>query len=435
MAASNMIEYKAFVDELKFELNSYANKPKHFWAEKAVRYVNGYAADELRRLVGLEKRRKDGIFFTDSELAKKVLKVLKPAFNKNSVIYDGACGVGNLLISVSDYMRESGIFPDNPNYLLGTDIHSEFIEATSFRLQMNTLLHTSLNETKVSTNIKFDSGYDIRQADGLVDNEYYKAASCIFINPPFNQETIKEKLSWSSGKVSMAAVFMYKAIQFANPGTTIMAILPDVLRSGSRYEKWRNMVNTNCIIQKTELLGQFDQYADVDVYAVKMVKRKKPLKKREALNNAAIFPTEQQTLKDLFDICVGPVVDFRDEKKGTLRPYIISKGLKSWGITTKIAETRKHSGKCFEGPFVVIKRTSRATDAYRAMATIINTTEPVYVDNHLIILKPIAGTLAACKLAIKILKDEKTNKWVNEKIRCRHLTVKIVLQIPILGGR
>jgi len=431
MAASNMIEYKKFVDELKSELNSYANKPKYAWAEKAVRYVNGYAAEELRRLVSLEKRRKDGIFFTDSELAKKVLTLLKPSFNKDSVIYDAACGVGNLLISVSDYMRESGINPVKPNYLLGTDIHVEFTEAAAFRLQMNTLLHTSINGDTITSKVKLNSGYDIRQVDGLIDNEYYKAASHIFINPPFNQEKIKEKLNWSSGKISMAAVFMYKSIQFAKPGTIIMAILPDVLRSGTRYEKWREMIKTYCIMQKTELLGQFDQYADVDVYAVKMIKRKKLLKKQEAVNNDAICPAAPQTLKDLFDICVGPVVDFRDEKKGPRRPYIISKGLKSWGVQTEITETRKNKGKCFEGPFVVIKRTSRATDSYRAMATIIKTAESVYVDNHLIILKPKACTLAACKSAIKILKDEKTNKWLNEEIRCRHLTVKVVSEIPI----
>lgn len=427
MAISNMIEYKTFVDELKVELKSYINKPKEIWAEKAIRYVNGLASEELRRLVSIEKRRGDGVFFTDSELAKKVLQLLAPKFTKDSVIYDAACGVGNLLIAVSDYMRIADITPQQSNYLLGTDIHTEFTEAAAYRLQMNTLLHAS---TLAGNKIKLNSGYDIKCGNGLVDNDYYKSATDIFINPPFNQEKTEEKFNWSSGKISMAAIFMYKAIQFAKPGTTIMAILPDVLRSGTRYEKWREMVNNNCIIQKTELLGQFDQYADVDVYAVKLIKRKQPLKKQKS--KRVITETHAtQTLKDLFEICVGPVVDFRDEKKGPLRPYVVSKGLKSWTAETKIINARRHGGKCFEGPFVVIKRTSRMGDAQRAIATIINISSPVFVDNHLIILKPISGTLKDCKKGIEILKNKKTDDWLDDKIRCRHLTVKIVTTIPL----
>ena len=65
------------------------------------------------------------------------------------------------------------------------------------------------------------------------------------------------------------------------------------------------------------------------------------------------------------------------------------------------------------------------------MATIINTHQPSYVDNHLIILKPKSGLLRDCKTALQILKDQRTDDWLNESIRCRHLTVKIVKQIPV----
>lgn len=424
-----MFEYGEFVDNLKIELNSYKTTPKDLWEVTASRYINGLAAEELRRLVSLEKRRNDGVFFTNNLLAEKVLEVLQPTFNKQSVIYDSACGVCNLLIATVNHLHKLNIQPSNKNYLLGTDIHPEFLAAANLRLQMNNLLMLPGKTYNIS---KHKVGYSVKKKNALVSNQFYKAATHIFINPPFDQEKFEEKLDWAAGKVSMAAVFMEKAILFANPGTTIMAILPDVLRSGTRYQKWRNMVEKYCITEKIELLGQFDEHADVDVYAIKLVKRQQPMERitinvKEEPNQTAT----PKTLKDIFDICVGPVVDYRDEKEGPLRPYVVSRGLKSWSIQKEISLKRKHEGTSFKGPFVVIKRTSRATDENRAMATIINSTESVYIDNHLIMLKPKSKTLAACKLAIKILKDKRANDWLNEQIRCRHLTVKIIKEIPI----
>lgn len=425
MAENVMFEYKEFVDNLKIELNSYKATPKKLWNETASRFVNGFAAEELRRLVSLEKRRNDGVFFTDSLLAEKVLELLQPAFDEQSIIYDAACGVCNLLIATANYFDKYNIQPFNKNYLLGTDIHPEFVDAANLRLQMNNLLLLPGKTANISQQKK---GYSILQKDGLISNQFYKAATHIFINPPFDQEKVEEKLDWAAGKVSMAAVFMEKAILFANPGTVIMAILPDVLRSGTRYQKWRNMVDKQCVTEKIKLLGQFDEHADVDVYAIKLIKRQKPI---ERILIEVKDANQGLTLKDIFDVCVGPVVDYRDEKKGPLRSYVVSKGLKSWCIQKEVDLKRKHSGASFKGPFVVIKRTSRTTDKNRAMATIINTGEPVYVDNHLIILKPKRNSIKACQLAIRILKDPKTNDWLNKEIRCRHLTVRVVSNIPI----
>lgn len=425
-----MIEYSEFVESLKANLNSYKHLPREQWNQTAHKYVNGFAAEELRRLVDIKKRREDGIFFTDSVLAEKVLETLKPSFTEHSVIYDSACGAGNLLIAASNYISRHKIVTVNKNYLLGTDIHPEFITAAEQRLQMNNLLN-------LADNIKFNkaqqkTGYRLQAKNGLLNNKFYKTATHIFINPPFDQEKQNEKLSWGSGKVSMAAVFIEKAILFSRPGTTIMAILPDVLRSGTRYQKWRNMLDEHCITEKIKLLGQFDEHADVDVYAIKLVKRQRAI---EIITTDLTDNTDQvsahKTLKDIFNISVGPVVDYRDEKKGDKLPYVVSRGLENWSVQAEITLRRRHLGKNFTGPFVVIKRTSRATDENRAMATIINTAEPVYVDNHLIILTPKSGTLVDCELAINILRDNRTNEWLNEHIRCRHLTIKVVSKIPV----
>ena len=70
-------------------------------------------------------------------------------------------------------------------------------------------------------------------------------------------------------------------------------------------------------------------------------------------------------------------------------------------------------------------------DKNRAIGTIINTPSPVYVDNHLVVLIPKTGTMADCKALIKNLKDSRTDEWLNNQIRCRHLTVKSISEIPI----
>ena len=280
------------------------------------------------------------------------------------------------------------------------------------------------------TPIIVSPNFSFSQLNGFNYNDFYNKATDVVANPPFNLVSTKDKLSWSKGKVSAAALFIDKIIQHIQPGTNIYAILPDVLRSGSRYEKWRQMINEKCITGTAHLLGQFDEHADVDVFAIKIFKRKNKISKPQAKKNFKI-KKDAKTIEDLFDVCVGPVVDNRDPKKGKKFKYVVSRGLKGWTKQTDVKKQRWHEGKSFKSPFVVVKRTSRMGDSERAIATIINISSLVFVDNHLIILKPKSGTLKACKKILEILKDKKTDSWLNKKIRCRHLTVKIVSKIPI----
>jgi hypothetical protein len=228
-------------------------------------------------------------------------------------------------------------------------------------------------------------------------------------------------------------LFVDKIIQYVNPGVSIIAILPDVLRSGTRYEKWRNVINEACIIEKEILLGQFDKHTDVDVFALLLTKRYAKYVSTTPKTNSSksIKNTKEKTVKDLFDVCVGAVVDNRDLKEGPLRGYIISKGLEGWSTQKKINLKRKHLGKTFTGPFVVVKRTSRMGDSARAIGIIIDVPYPVFVDNHLIVLKPKSQTLRDCEEVLEILKNSNTDNWINDRIRCRHLTVKVVSEIPI----
>lgn len=416
------------MQHLSNQIDSHGQVNQDEWMDGALLAVDGLAGAELRRLVSLDERRSMGAFFTSKELARKVLTDMAPNLNAKSVVYDPACGAGNLLLSIADFFKGENIKPVSKHFLLGTDLQKEFVDATKNRIAIKELIFQA---TEVDNKFPLFNRSAICQADGMVDNSYFKIATHIFVNPPFNLIPAASNIDWSKGVVSAAALFIDRIIEFINPETSIIAILPDVLRSGSRYHAWRGRVLKSCDIERIMLYGQFDEHADVDVFAVSLRKRTVPRKKIDSGHKFQRTRKQKLTIEELFTVSVGPVVDNRDKHEGRYRGYIVSKGLEGWIIQSEYSQTRRHTGRYFKGPFVVIKRTSRMGDSQRAIATIINTPSPVYVDNHLIVLVPKSGTLSDCRNVISSLKDSRTDDWLNREIRCRHLTVKIVARIPV----
>src|SRR6202000_3004082 len=122
-----------------------------------------------------------------------------------------------------------------------------------------------------------------------------------------------------------------------------------------------------------KMLGQFDKFADVDVFTLTMTKAETPV-----TNQSFAWSVGQhtdQTVGDIFDISVGPVVDNRDPHTGPERPFLVSRGLAGWQAVKEAPRRRRFSGRSFTGPFVVIKRTSRMGDKRRAIATIVDIDE------------------------------------------------------------
>ena len=66
----------------------------------------------------------------------------------------------------------------------------------------------------------------------------------------------------------------------------------------------------------------------------------------------------------------------------------------------------------------------------RAIATIITGKEEVSVENHLIVLIPHDLSLESCKELMLRLRSKETDEWLNERIRCRHLTVSALNELP-----
>jgi hypothetical protein len=411
-----METYSQFVTDLKAHLESEQTPRRKEWIEMSERFVDGLAADELRKLVDIEIRRKFGAFFTSSEMSTELIRFANIDFNLPTVFYDPACGAGNLLLAALKEATDK-----NETTILGTDLHQEFLLAAELRV--------NITERLLAQNSKIPAfTYNFNIQNGLENNVFYTTATHIITNPPFNLMQADKSSSWAKGMVSAAGLFIDRIVAYSMPGTKIVAILPDVLRSGSRYAKWRAMVEENCLIHDMKMLGQFDQYADVDVFALSMTKCVTVTK------NAwhwSIDNFDGRRVKDLFKVSVGPVVDNRDPYEGEILPYLVSRGLVGWKEVEIVDNKRPHKGKSVSGPFVVVKRTSRMGDANRAIASIINSTKSFHIDNHLIVLKPISGKISDCRKVLRKLQSKATDAWLDEQIRCRHLTVKIVSNIPL----
>jgi hypothetical protein len=57
--------------------------------------------------------------------------------------------------------------------------------------------------------------------------------------------------------------------------------------------------------------------------------------------------------------------------------------------------------------------------------------EGVLIENHLLVLLPADKSEETCRKIMRILAAPSTTNWLNSHIRCRHLTVAAVAQIPI----
>lgn len=430
-----MDQITPFISELqeviKSTINQYPIKK-----DIVLSMLDGRLATELRRLVPIENLREAGAFFTGSQLGKIVVsKEFASTINKTSVLVDPACGGGDLLLACTPYLQICGDLSETisqwQSNLCGIDLHSEFVDIAKLRLILKAItLGANKNTSSFDNNSEFFPGF--RNGSIFHNLEVLQSATHVLLNPPFYKMPSPESCQWASGKVNAAAVFFEVCLDNVQSGTHIVAILPDVLRSGSRYEKWRNTIVSKCEIQKIQLYGQFDAWADVDVFVMELIVKKEPrISSQVWVKQGA---DKETTLSEKFAISIGPVVDYRDPHEGPILKYIHPRGLPAWERVRVIESTRAFEGRTVQSPFVVVRRTSRPSNKYRAIGTIIDVEGDVAVENHLIVLKPKDGEISTCQDLLNNLKDERTNAWINETIRCRHLTKKSLANLPWWSG-
>lgn len=269
---------------------------------------------------------------------------------------------------------------------------------------------------------------EIRTGCGLNDVDY-EAASHLVMNPPFTKTPVHEPCDWASGQVNSAAVFLEHALRRTRPGTRIAAILPDVLRSGSRYREWRRLVGRLAKVEHLEIGEQFNRWTDVHVFVLNLLVRD-PTATTSALTSEWTGSSRASRLGDHFAIRIGPVVDYRDPHEGGEHPFIRSRDLPPWGTLSRISRTRRFSGKLMAPPFIAVRRTSRPGDLCRAVGTLVLGKSPVAVENHVVCLLPLGGGRRRCEAALQNLRDPRSTEWLDERIRCRHLTVSALAELP-----
>ena len=392
---------------------------------------DGEVAREFRTRVPLKTRRSAGAFFTSTKLARRLSGKVLSNLPANAVIADPACGVGDLLLAAA------GKLPTRENVaqtlqvwgerLMGFDVQPEFVRATKVRLLLLAMLRSSRIERSAVPKL---SGLFpmIYVHDFLAQPKKLEGASHILINPPYNELMAPSECTWRNRRVSAAALFMDACISNASGGAEIGAILPDVLRSGSYYERWREHIESTAEELEIKTCGQFDNWTDVHVFMLKLVKGQSS-KEGSPIWWGRARQAHKGKLSDYFQVHVGPVVPHRDPQKGPCVAYVHAKTLPAWATVKRINERRRFNGTLFEPPFVAVRRTSRPGDR-RAIATIISGKRKLAVENHLIVLFPSKKTITECSQLLRILKSPQTDRWLNKRIRCRHLTVQSLKDLP-----
>ena len=380
-----------------------------------------------------------GAFFTNAQLAARAIRQPKNDTSADLVFADPACGAGDLLLHCATFLHKSSDLAETlrewQKRLYGTDVEELFVRAARARLILAAVAAGArrTGRTRIGDLDSLFSHLEI--ADGLTHSRGLCGVSQVVLNPPFSKIKVLPGCSWASGGVSSAAVFLAHALESADSSAQITAILPDVLRTGTRYARWRAHVEAQSVVEGVEVYGLFDAHTDIDVFVLRL---RVPADPRRGECEKQIYPpaswwVESETdlrLGDFFEVAVGPVVPHRETNRGNWYPYLHARTAPPWKRMSHIVEHKRFRGRVFSPPFIVVRRTSGPREASRATATLVSSGRATAVENHLLVLRPHDGKLETCERGLGVLRSDRTNTWLNERIRCRHLTVGAVLGVP-----
>ena len=393
--------------------------------------LDGQAGGRLRQTVPLRVRRELGAFFSSSDLRTAALDPCHFDAGVGEPILDPAMGAGDLLIEATRQLSAdydlSTTLKSWGQVLHGRDIQPDFVRLAKARLILTAVSRGAMprGDQEVTLGNVFPG---IRVGDGLGLLDAGNATGHIIMNPPFTHRDAPDSIRWSGGRTNSAAIFLAKAVEGAQPGTRITAILPDVIRTGSRYGRLRSLVANRLDVTAIQPYGQFDHWTDVDVFILKGVVV------GQVGNESHLrwwHQTSGATVGDHFTVSVGTVVPHRDPESQPLRHYLHAKALPlGRDFQTADAEKRGFQKRTFSPPFVVVRRTSRPGDRSRGIGTLVCGTSDVLVENHLIVLKPKDGSTDTCRGVVDLLNLGSAKNWLDERIRCRHLTVGAMREMP-----
>jgi hypothetical protein len=428
MGTLSMTGFQKYIFHLDELINTHDRKSYGLNPSIIHHHLNGAANEALLEHVSPHTIKESGAFFTGELLGRRTIECAAKELNKIPVL-DPACGAGDLLLRWAECLPVQPKLEDTIEHwgtlLYGFDLHPEFISATKRRLILSAISRGArLAVRKIDVESTFPN---IKRDNFLAIKNFYDGPRSIILNPPFNQQIPAQVVSWSKGKVSQAALFFIKSLAESKESDRIIAILPDVLRSGSRYEKWRTLVSEMLKPIRVESIGRFSASADIDVFILDGRVTKNKL---NHIDWAQSKKSNRATLDTICDIRIGTVVPHRDPEEGKSVRYFTAPDLPPWETVSK-AQFRNVGSTTFFPPLVAVRRTSSPSDRDRPVASIISGKSPIALENHLIALLPHDGSIETCNQILEILRSPKTRLDLDKNIRCRHLTVGALKKIKI----
>jgi hypothetical protein len=394
--------------------------------------LDGQPGRQLRKLYTIGELRDTGTYFTGSALANRLVTALAQSLPGAQRVVDPACGAGDLLVACARHLplraTVAETLKDWGERLTGFDINAAFVEATRYRLALLAHERSQSSPREVRNAPLLEKVFpNIQIRSGMTGWKLPDAPAVIVVNPPFSYGVAEKECTWAQGRVSQAATFMDTCLGNATRGTRILAILPDVLRTGSRYEKWRQMITEKATVNSVQIAGQFDELTEISVFLLEL-----EVGEGTGTTTQWAHPsnTGTQTVKDLFNIHVGPVVPFRLNGQGPWCAYVHSEQLPPWETVRKIDQHIRFAGTTYKPPFIAVRRTSKADYQVRCIGTLVTGSTPMAVENHLLVALPKDKKVGTCQKLLEVLKRDVTSAWMNERIRCRHLTVGSVGDLP-----
>ena len=388
------------------------------------------AESDINRLLGRNQRRALGVFFSGPAWAARLLEGVDVGSVRR--IIDPACGIGDLLVECAQRLPLEDSYQRTidswARRFVAHDLMDEFTSVAWLRMQALAHLRHSAGNVLCATGVqkKPSSFVGMNTLDGS-----WKLCpdDLVVMNPPFQRTSVPGWSKLTDGNCTAAMLFVERVVRDAPAGVNVAAILPEVLRSGSRYREFRRFLNEACEVTRFSAEGSFGGDADVDVAILRF----------RTAGRAKAVPSRPISVEShvgrIGSICrvrVGTVVPHREKQDGGSRPYLDVNNTPLWSRIIPTARAQ-YRGTLFQPPFVVVRRTSSPKDKERARATMVCGSEGVLVENHLLVLLPANKSEEECDRIMEILKAPSTTAWLNSRIRCRHLTVAAVAQIP-MGG-
>jgi len=396
--------------------------------------LNGHPAEAVNEILGRPRRRREGLYFSGSRWGQLVADAL-PTERCERVV-DPACGIGDLLLATARHLPLGPTLEATlrawSSRLVGVDLHGPFLALAWHRLQALAMDRHGLVHPHLRLGTMCPASF--RVANSLREKWRLRAGDGVVMNPPFQAIAAPLGTINGTGRVTAALAFLERAIGHAPPGVHVVALVPEVIRSGSRYARLRDWLAQRCQQLHFKAHGQFSEEANIDV-ALLVATTRSPTSRLILVDeaNAASKAPAAAVVRRLGDVCsvhVGAVVPHRTRKNGPRQPYIAVVDVTPWEETSP-TRTVGYRASTHAPPFVVVRRTSGPRDKERVRATIVRGEAPILVENHLLVLTPNVHSVRACRELAAALKRPQTSSWLNERIRCRHLTVGAVREIPL----